>query len=165
MFRIAQSVTRSVLPRVQSIRALSTTSRLQAETVFYTKDHEWIQLNDAGSDVARVGITGYAVQALGDITYLSLSDIEDAIDDGDEIAAGETLCEVESVKSASEIKIPVAGVPVSINEDLSEDDAKALMSEPEGSGYICEVKVSSADDVSSLMNAEAYSAFLEEQKE
>jgi len=163
MFRITTSIARTAVIR-NSYRSFQASSARLAEPVYFTKDHEWIQLVAADSNVAKVGITKHAADALGEITYLDLDGVTDLIDDGETVDAEDTLTEVESVKSASEIKMPVTGTPTTLNEALSEDDFTLLSKDPENAGFICEVEVQSADDLSSLMDKDGYAAYLESEK-
>jgi glycine cleavage system H protein len=98
----------------------------------YTKDHEWI--SESGSKV-RVGITDFAQAALGDIVYIQLPKIGDAVEEG------KVFGEVESTKSVSEIFSPVSGTVVAINSDL-DSAPETINSDPYGAGWIAEIEVS-----------------------
>jgi glycine cleavage system H protein len=81
----------------------------------YTKSHEWIQ--DLGGGKARIGLTDHAQQSLGDIVFVNLPEV------GDEVAAGERLADVESVKAASDVYSPLSGKVSAVNEALLDDPA------------------------------------------
>lgn len=122
-------------------------------TTRYTRDHEWIRLEDGG-DTATVGITQYAQEQLGDIVFVELPDIGKRLDKGADAAV------VESVKAASEILAPVAGEVVEVNAGLA-DAPGTVNDEPEGAGWFLKLKVSNRSDIDGLMDAAAYKAFLE----
>lgn len=131
--------------------------------VHFTKDHEWVQQHSEFTFI--VGITKHAADNLGEITYLGLDELQEIIDDEEVIEAGETLCEIESVKSAATIGAPISGTPVSINDKLGDEDGKLMNADPENTGYLCEISAENVTDaVSNLMTQEAYDAFLEEEK-
>lgn len=121
-----------------------------AET-YFTEDHEWLRMD---GDTARVGITKYAAEQLGDIVFVELPDIGKSADKGDEIAV------VESVKSASEIYAPVAGEVSAVNTAL-EDAPEMVNADPEGEGWFLEMKLVDAAEASSLMDKDAYAKFVE----
>jgi glycine cleavage system H protein len=112
----------------------------------YSSDHEWARL-DGGR--VRVGITDYAQDALGDIVFVELPEV------GSRVSPGQTLCEVESTKSVSEIYAPVAGTVVSVNTDLS-DSPENMNGDPYGEGWLCEIEVDDAGTVGSLLSPDAY---------
>ena len=116
----------------------------------YTKDHEWIRLD---GDVATVGITEHAQNALGDIVYVELPEIGRKVEEGREAAV------VESVKAASDVYAPVAGQVVAINESL--DGAPATINEDaEGKGWFFRLKLSAPEELNDLMSEEQYKEFL-----
>jgi len=143
-------------------RSLTTTQTMFQNPKFFTKEHEWVQ--QISDTTFKVGITKHAADNLGEITYLGLEELQEIIDDNEEIEAGETLCEIESVKSAAAIGAPIAGTPSKINEGLGDEDGKLMNSDPENEGFLCEMQVSNLGDEQSLMNQEAYDAFLKEEK-
>ena len=98
----------------------------------YTKEHEWVQ--ESSSTVIRMGITDYAQGALGDIVYVQLPKV------GDAVVADKVCGEVESTKSVSEIFSPVTGTVVAINESL-EANPEVLNSDPYGAGWLAEIEV------------------------
>jgi glycine cleavage system H protein len=117
----------------------------------YTSEHEWVR---AGSDgVARVGITSFAQDALGDVVYVSLPAV------GDSVGAGDSCGEVESTKSVSDIFAPLSGEIVAVNETL--DTAPELVNtDPYGEGWMYELKLTDAKAADSLLDLAAYRALL-----
>jgi glycine cleavage system H protein len=119
----------------------------------YTQEHEWVRV-DGGT--ARVGITDYAQDALGDVVYVDLPQV------GTSVAAMASCCEVESTKSVSEIFSPVSGTVVEVNADLA-DTPQMINEDPYGKGWIFAVEMADPAQVDALMDATAYQAFLSEQ--
>ena len=120
--------------------------------LFYTKEHEWIRMD---GNIATIGITDHAQDALTDIVYIELPEGGKALDDMGEFAI------VESVKSASPIFAPLAGEITEVNFDL-EDTPELMNSSPYGDGWIVKMRLSNPDDVSTLMSADAYRSMLGE---
>ena len=117
----------------------------------YTAEHEWVQVGSA--DVARVGITSFAQDALGDVVYVSLPAV------GDSLNAGDSCGEVESTKSVSDLYAPVSGEIVAVNATL--DSAPELVNtDPYGEGWMYEVKLSQAGAAEALLDLAAYRALL-----
>ena len=116
----------------------------------YTKDHEWLKME---GDVAVVGITDFAQNALGDVVFINLPQ------EGDAVTAGESFGDVESVKAVSDVMSPVSGTISAVNNDL-EDAPENLNSDPYGSWII---KIESISDIEDLMDAAAYEAFCAEE--
>ena len=115
----------------------------------YSSDHEWIR---ADGNRIRVGITDYAQDALGDVVFVQVPEV------GAEVAAGDSVAEVESTKSVSDIYAPVGGTIVEINEAL--DTAPELLnSDPYGEGWIFVIE--SDEPTESLLDAAAYRALTE----
>ena len=117
---------------------------------FYAESHEWIELD---GNVATLGISRYAADSLGDITYIEIPV------SGKKVAAGDILCTVESVKAVSDVYAPVAGTVGEGNADLEADPA-ALNADPENT-WICKIEGVSADSLAGLMDADAYAKFIE----
>jgi glycine cleavage system H protein len=111
----------------------------------YTSEHEWVRLD---GDVLTVGITDYAQDALGDITFLELPD------EGRELAAGETFGVVESVKTFSDLFAPVAGTVVEVNNEAIEDPAG--MNIDAYDVWLIKIRVASVADIDALLDATAY---------
>lgn len=113
----------------------------------YTTEHEWLLVLADGK--ARIGITDYAQQSLGDVTFAELPSV------GASYAQGETFGVVESVKAASDLYMPVAGTVTAINEQLS-DSPELLNSDPYGAAWVIEIQMDTPADVDGLLSAEAY---------
>ena len=113
----------------------------------YAKSHEWMKLNDDGS--ALVGITDYAQNSLGDITYVQLPK------PGAVLKAGETFGVVESVKAASDLYSPVSGTVVEVNSAL-DSTPELVNTGPYGDGWMMKVKVTDAASASGLLDAGSY---------
>ena len=117
----------------------------------YTEDHEWLRLDEDGN--ITVGITDYAQEQLGDVVYVELPEV------GKGVTAGDDAAVVESVKAAGEVKIPLDGEVVEVNERLA-DEPELVNSEPEGDGWFLRLKPENADDLDSLMDEDAYKQFI-----
>lgn len=117
----------------------------------YSGDHEWVRMEDG---IVRVGITDYAQDRLGDITFVEIPDVGDAFEKGKEFGT------LESTKAASEMVIPVAGEIVAVNEHL-EDSPELVNLSPYGDGWIVEITPADPADLDSLMNREGYLKMLE----
>jgi glycine cleavage system H protein len=117
----------------------------------YSTDHEWVRL-DAGK--ARIGITDYAQDALGDVVFVDIPEV------GARVEPGETFSEVESTKSVSDIFAPIAGVIVEVNAELDEAP-EHLNNDPYGDGWICVIEPDDVAQIDDLMDAEAYRALVE----
>lgn len=113
----------------------------------FTKDHEWLRLSEGG--VAVIGITDYAQESLGDITFVELPGV------GDSLEAQATFGVVESVKAASDLYMPVAGEVLEVNEAL-EDAPESVNNDPYGDGWIVKIKVVDPSEIDTLMDAAAY---------
>ena len=117
----------------------------------YTKEHEWVAATP-NPQIVRIGITDYAQGALGDIVYIQLPKV------GQAVVADKVCGEVESTKSVSEIYAPLTGTVVTINSEL--DKAPELInSDPYASGWIAEIEVTGP--ISGLMSAAEYAAITE----
>ena len=117
----------------------------------YSSDHEWVRLEDGK---ARVGITDYAQDALGDVVFVDLPEV------GAVVAAGASISEVESTKSVSDIYAPVAGTVAEVNTDLA-DAPERLNEDPYGEGWIFVLAVDDPGQVTGLLDAAAYRALVE----
>ena len=120
--------------------------------LLFSKDHEWARL-DGGS--ARVGITDFAQNALGDVVFVQLPTI------GVPVASGQSVSEVESTKSVSDIYSPLDGTISSVNVEL-ESDPSLLNSDPFGRGWIYELSVDTDVDLGHLIDEDAYRRFVKE---
>jgi len=117
------------------------------DSLRYTKEHEWVKLLEDG--VLRVGITDFAQNALGDIVYLNLPAVGQALE------AGQTCGEVESTKSVSDIFAPVQGEVVKINE-AAVGEPSVINTSPYEEGWLFDVKVSDVSILDSLLTSAAY---------
>jgi len=118
----------------------------------FTKDHEWI---DVEGDVARIGITNYAQEQLGDVVFVELPEA------GRQFQQGNDAAVVESVKAASEVYAPVSGEIVEPNTKL-EDDPALVNQDPTENGWFFTMKVSNPDELNDLMDEAAYADYVKE---
>lgn len=118
----------------------------------YTKDHECIYVE---GDIAFVGISKHAQDALGDLVFIELPEVGKSVSTGDDIAV------VESVKTAAEVYSPVDGEVVEVNEDM-ESEFDLVANPVNENGWIVKVKVSDASALDSLMDEAAYAEYLKE---
>ncbi|MEM8893442.1 MAG: glycine cleavage system protein GcvH [Bacteroidota bacterium] len=112
----------------------------------YTKDHEWIKVE---GDVATVGITDFAQGELGDIVYVEIETVGDAID------TGEVFGTVEAVKTVSDLFMPVSGEVIAFNEAL-ESEPELVNSDPYGEGWMIKIKMSDSSEVDQLLGMQEY---------
>lgn len=122
--------------------------------LYYSKDHEWVEVE---GNRARIGITDYAQESLGDIVFVELPQV------GDELAAGDSFGVVESVKSASDVYAPVGGKVVAVNEALL-DSPQDINADPYGKGWMIEVEMSDPAEIENLMDSGAYQQLVREEK-
>ena len=116
------------------------------ENLKYTSDHEWVMVQN---DRAKVGITDYAQDALGDVVFVDIPEV------GKRVTVGETVTEVESTKSVSDIYAPLEGEIIEINQDL--DDSPELLNEdPYGEGWIFILELNDAASIDNLLSAKEY---------
>lgn len=120
------------------------------ENLRYTKEHEWVLVE---GDTGTIGITDHAQSELGDIVYVDLPTA------GTKIAQGASLGSVESVKAVSDIFAPVTGEVTAVNEALTSNPEK-LNQEPHGGGWLVKVKLGAPDELSKLMSAAEYQAYI-----
>ncbi len=123
------------------------------EHLRYTKDHEWVEF-DPKSKVAKIGITEYAQEKLGDVVHVELPEEESTI------KASESFGSVESVKAVSDIYSPVSGKVMEINT-LLEDSPELVNEDPYGEAWMIAVSVTDASGVDALMTAQQYQEFIE----
>ena len=119
------------------------------EDLKYTAEHEWVRSPGEAEGSVRVGITDFAQDALGDIVYVSLPEV------GEAVAAGGTCGELESTKSVSDVYAPVAGEVVARNEAL-DATPELVNTDPYGGGWLFEVVPADAAAVDALLDAAAY---------
>jgi len=118
------------------------------EDLHYSDEHEWVRVED---DIAIVGITDYAQEALGDIVYVQLPAA------GETVEAGTVVGELESTKSVSDVFSPISGEVVARNDGL-EVGPEVINSDPYGEGWLLKIRPAEDDPTAALMSAEAYTA-------
>lgn len=121
------------------------------EDLKYSKSHEWVKVE---GNIALIGLTDFAQDALGDIVFVNLPE------EGDALEAEETFADVESVKAVSDVYSPISGTVVEVNEDLLDDPA-AVNQDPYGAWF---VKVEGFSGVENLLDAAAYEAVCAEEE-
>ena len=119
--------------------------------VRYTDDHEWLRPEDDGT--VTMGITEYAQEQLGDIMFVELPEA------GATVAAGEEACVIESVKAAAEIRMPLSGEVVAVNDALA-DAPETVNEDPLGAGWCLRVRPDAPDDLAALRDQAAYDELL-----
>ena len=120
------------------------------EGLYYSESHEYVRVE---GDFGFIGITDYAQNALGNVVYVDMPDVDDEVEAGEEFGA------VESVKAASDLYSPVTGTVVEINEAL--DDQPELINEDAFENWFIKVQLSDKSELDALMDAAAYKAFCE----
>lgn len=118
------------------------------EGLYYSESHEYVRVE---GNIGYVGITDYAQQALGNIVYVDLPEVDDEIEAGDDFGA------VESVKAASDLESPVSGTVVEVNEEL--EDTPEKINEDTFETWIMKLELSDKSELESLMDAKAYEEF------
>ncbi len=118
----------------------------------YSKEHEWVELENG---VARIGISVYAADELGDLTFVELPEV------GQSVQAGEVLCVVESVKAASEVYCPVSGTVSEVNEAVEEEPG-TINASAEQEGWICKMTDVDEAGLKDLMTAAEYAEFVQQ---
>jgi glycine cleavage system H protein len=117
----------------------------------YTKDHEWIKIED---NIATVGITDFAQGELGDIVYVDVDTLDDTVEEG------EVFGSVEAVKTVSDLFMPLTGEVVEFNEGL-EDEPELVNTDPYGKGWMIKIDMSDNSQIETLLDAEAYKKLIE----
>ena len=123
------------------------------EGLYYSESHEYVKVE---GEYGYVGITDYAQHELGNVVYVDMPEVDD------EVSAGEEFGAVESVKAASDLISPVSGVVVEVNEALG--DEPELINKDAFANWIIKVKLSDMSELDELMDAAAYTAFIESNK-
>lgn len=118
------------------------------EGLYYSESHEFVKVE---RNIASIGITDYAQQALGNIVYVDLPEVDDEIEAGDDFGA------VESVKAASDLCTPVSGKVVEVNEAL--EDTPELINQDAFGAWIIKVELSDTTELDNLMDAKKYEEF------
>ncbi|MCU1468243.1 MAG: gcvH [Actinomycetia bacterium] len=121
------------------------------EELRYTAEHEWVRLTGT---VARVGITDFAQDSLGDVVFVQLPDV------GLDAVAGASVSEIESTKSVSDVYVPLSGVVSAVNDALTEQP-ELVNQDPYGEGWMFEMQVGDTSGVDALLDAAAYRALTE----
>ena len=120
------------------------------EDLRYSREHEWVRLNGS---VARIGITDFAQDSLGDVVFVQLPDV------GLDAVAGASVSEIESTKSVSDVYVPLTGVVTAVNAALA-DQPELVNQDPYGTGWMFELEVSDVSEVDALLDAAAYRALI-----
>jgi glycine cleavage system H protein len=120
--------------------------------LLYSKDHEWVKVEPG--DRARIGITDYAQDALGDVVYVQVPSV------GATVAAGDSVSEVESTKSVSDVYAPLSGRVVEVNDALA-DQPQLVNEDPYGTGWLCVIEMSAPAELDEMLDAAAYVALTE----
>ena len=118
------------------------------EGLYYSESHEYVRVE---GEYGYIGITDYAQNALGNVVYVDMPEVDD------EVTAGEEFGAVESVKAASDLMAPVSGTVVEVNEAL--DDQPELVNQDAYENWIIKVEMSDKSELDNLMNAAAYETF------
>ena len=116
------------------------------EDLRYSREHEWVRMSGS---VARVGITDFAQDSLGDVVFVQLPDI------GLDAVAGASVSEIESTKSVSDVFVPLTGVVSAVNDALGEQP-ELVNQDPYGAGWMFELEVTDLGQVDALLDAAAY---------
>jgi glycine cleavage system H protein len=119
----------------------------------YATSHEWVRVESDG--IVTVGITEHAQGLLGDMVFVELPDVDDAVTTGDDVAVA------ESVKAASDIYAPISGTVVEVNEEL-EDSPELVNADAFGEGWLFKVKLDDAGELDNLLDAEGYANSIDE---
>ena len=120
-------------------------------TLKYTKDHEWIKIED---NIATVGITEFAQGELGDIVYVDVDTLDDTVNEG------EVFGSVEAVKTVSDLFMPLTGEVSEFNEEL-EDEPELVNSDPYGKGWMIKIEISDSSQIANLIDAETYKELIQ----
>jgi len=118
----------------------------------YTNDHEWARLED---HLVTVGITDYAQDQLGELVYVELPAVGTAVNQGDDAAV------IESVKAAGDVKSPVTGKIVEINESLN-DSPESVNDDPTGNGWFYKIEIGDSSELENLLSEAEYNALIAE---
>ena len=117
----------------------------------YTQDHEWVRV--VSENIVEVGITDFAQDQLGDIVFIELPEVDISVDASDEIAV------IESVKAAAELRSPVSGTVIEVNEEL-EDQPELVNENPTEDGWFCKLEMSSPEELDDLLDEDEYSEYV-----
>jgi len=145
--------------RVTSVGASirQATRRAQPNEMYFTRNHEWVQLTPKNDNVARIGLSDFRAQTSGDYITIAL----EQIDLKEVVYSGQELCQVDTTTDLLEsVKVPITGTVVKVNEILNEVSEIAHRS-PEHEGWLAEIEVSDTADLKGLMTREEYLMYLE----
>jgi len=120
-------------------------------TIYFSEEHEWVSVE---GDIATIGITTHAAEALGEVVFIEQQDAGETFDKGDEIGV------IESVKAASDIYAPLAGKIIAVNDALV-DTPEMVNEDPYGNAWFFKMELANADDLNNLLDADAYAAACE----
>lgn len=123
------------------------------EDLKYHKEHTWVKVT---GKKAKMGITHYAQESLGDIVYIDAPEVDTAVD------AGAELTQIESTKATSSVISPVSGTIVEFNEELT-DSPEIINEDPYGKGWIAVLEIENESDLDELMDAAEYEKYLDEE--
>ncbi len=126
---------------------------MNPENLKYHKEHTWVRVSGTK---ATIGITDHAQDALGDIVYVDLPDVDTTVEANSEVS------EIESTKSTSSVISPVGGTVIGVNEELSESP-EVINEDPYGKGWIAVIEMENPSDLDDLMDAADYGKYLEEE--
>ena len=118
--------------------------------LYYTEQHEWLKVD---GQTGLIGITDFAQNALGDVTFVELPAVDDEIKKGDELIV------IESTKAASDVYAPVSGKIVAINEAM-DDEPELINSDPYDKGWLVKIELQDASELETLLSPEAYEQHL-----
>jgi len=116
------------------------------EDLKYTKDHEWLRIED---ETATIGVTDFAQKELGDIVYVEVETLDEELEKGDVFGT------VEAVKTVSDLFMPISGTVIEFNESL-ENEPEAVNSDPYGQGWMIKIKISNPAEADDLLSVESY---------
>ncbi len=125
-------------------------TNVKPEELLYAPTHEWVFV-DKAEEVATIGISAFAVEQLTDLVYIELPDV------GQQVTAGESFGEIESVKAVSDLYSPVTGEIIAVNNDLV-DTLETFSSDPYGAGWVAKVKIQDKSSLTKLLDHSAYAA-------
>ena len=121
------------------------------DDLYYTKDHEWVELN---GDIATVGISTYAAEQLGDVVYAELPEAGRSFKQGDDMAV------VESAKTASDVYAPISGEVVEANAEIRNENWQIINDAPQAGGWFVKLKIANKSELDGLMDEAAYADYV-----
>ncbi len=127
---------------------------MNPEDMKYHKEHTWVRVS---GKKATVGISDYAQDALGDIVYVDLPEIDE------EVEANTEMAEIESTKATSAVIAPVSGTVIEVNEKLA-DSPEIINEDPHGKGWIAILEMDDVSELDALLDAEEYERYIEEEE-